>query len=132
MFKYVTCNGLCTFTSVHTCSSLYTYTSLYACSGLHRMLMGFEDKSAYALCTFAYFSGSPSDEVKLFRGRTEGIIVSPRGPSDFGWDPCFQPDGFKQTYAEMPKDQKNSISHRSKALQALKNFLADLSTGDEL
>lgn len=90
------------------------------------MLAGFEDKSAYALCTFAYFSGIENDDVKLFEGRTEGEIVSPRGPHDFGWDPCFQPAGYQQTYAEMPKDTKNQISHRSKALLALKDFLVKL------
>ncbi|KAE8610741.1 hypothetical protein XENTR_v10012227 [Xenopus tropicalis] len=38
--------------------------------GLHRMLEGFEDKSAFALCTFAYFNGNPDDSVLLFRGKT--------------------------------------------------------------
>ncbi|KAB5573168.1 hypothetical protein DKX38_000362 [Salix brachista] len=46
----------------------------------------------------------------------KGKIVPARGPDDFGWDPIFQPDGYEQTYAEMPKDEKNKISHRSKAL----------------
>lgn len=45
-------------------------------------------------------------------GRTEGAIVAARGPSDFGWDPIFEAAGFGQTYAEMDKDIKNSISHR--------------------
>ncbi|KAG2461385.1 ITPA pyrophosphatase, partial [Polypterus senegalus] len=79
--------------------------------GLYKLLAGFEDKSALALCTFAYSSGRAAP-VLLFRGVTEGRIVEPRGPRDFGWDPCFLPDGFEQTYAEMPKEQKNQISHR--------------------
>ncbi|XP_032129073.1 inosine triphosphate pyrophosphatase-like isoform X3 [Sapajus apella] len=37
---------------------------------LHQLLAGFEDKSAYALCTFAFSTGDPSQPVRLFRGRT--------------------------------------------------------------
>ncbi|XP_041064817.1 inosine triphosphate pyrophosphatase [Carcharodon carcharias] len=93
--------------------------------GLYKMLAGFEDKSAYALCTFAYSTGNPKDPVKLFRGKTPGKIVDPRGPRNFGWDPCFQPDGFDQTYAEMPKAVKNSISHRYKALRELADYFIE-------
>ncbi|XP_070581934.1 inosine triphosphate pyrophosphatase-like [Ptychodera flava] len=93
-------------------------------AGLHKLLTGWEDKSAYALCTFAYSSGKPGDPVQLFRGKTTGKIVEPRGPPDFGWDPCFQPDGFDQTYAEMAKEQKNAISHRGKALQVLAEYFS--------
>lgn len=89
--------------------------------GLFKMLAGFEDKSATAVCTFAYTSGE-NDEVLLFQGKTDGHIVNPRGPRDFGWDPCFQPNGFQKTYAELPKETKNSISHRFKAVDALKNY----------
>lgn len=90
--------------------------------GLHKLLTGWEDKSAYALCTFAFSSGNPDDKIKLFRGKTDGCIVEPRGPRNFGWDPCFQPDGFKETYAEMSKEVKNEISHRYRALQEMQNF----------
>ncbi|XP_073499236.1 inosine triphosphate pyrophosphatase [Phyllobates terribilis] len=90
--------------------------------GLHRMLAGFEDKSAFALCTFAYSTGNPEDPVLLFRGKTLGQIVSPRGPRDFGWDPCFQPDGYEQTYAELPKEVKNSLSHRYRALKEMSDY----------
>ncbi|KAF7473581.1 Hypothetical predicted protein [Marmota monax] len=38
--------------------------------GLYQLLTGFEDKSAYALCTFALSTGEPSEPVRLFRGRT--------------------------------------------------------------
>ncbi|XP_075040150.1 inosine triphosphate pyrophosphatase [Mixophyes fleayi] len=90
--------------------------------GLHQMLAGFEDKSAYALCTFAFSTGNPDDPVLLFRGKTLGQIVSPRGPRDFGWDPCFQPDGYEETYAELPKEVKNRISHRYRALKEMSEY----------
>uniref|UniRef100_A0A0B7ATK0 Inosine triphosphate pyrophosphatase n=1 Tax=Arion vulgaris TaxID=1028688 RepID=A0A0B7ATK0_9EUPU len=92
-------------------------------AGLHKMLHGFEDKSAYAQCIFAYSSGKKEDKIHIFDGRCNGQIVEPRGPNSFGWDPVFQPDGFTQTYAEMPSETKNKISHRSKAVAALKEFL---------
>ena len=85
------------------------------------MLAGFEDKSAYALCIFAY--GEPGKEVQLFTGRTDGKIVDPRGPRTFGWDACFEPDNFDQTYAELSKETKNTISHRYKAIDAFRKYL---------
>ncbi|GAB0192809.1 inosine triphosphate pyrophosphatase [Grus japonensis] len=90
--------------------------------GLYKLLAGFEDKSAYALCTFAFSTGNPEEPVRLFKGQTHGLIVEPRGPRDFGWDPCFQPNGYDQTYAELPKAVKNSISHRYRALSELSAF----------
>ncbi|KAM3838698.1 inosine triphosphate pyrophosphatase isoform 1-T1 [Vipera latastei] len=90
--------------------------------GLYKLLAGFEDKSAYALCTFAFSTGNPDDPVKLFKGQTQGHIVEPRGPRDFGWDPCFQPEGYTETYAELPKYVKNSLSHRYKALKELSAY----------
>ncbi|XP_066587713.1 inosine triphosphate pyrophosphatase [Prorops nasuta] len=90
--------------------------------GLYKMLHGWEDKTAEAICTFAYCAGGEEDPVILFQGRTRGTIVDPRGPRDFGWDPCFQPAGFEKTYAELPKEEKNKISHRSKALHELKKY----------
>ncbi|XP_056631926.1 inosine triphosphate pyrophosphatase [Diorhabda sublineata] len=93
--------------------------------GLHQMLHGFDDKSAKAVCTFAYHPGGAEDEVILFQGITNGTIVSPRGPRDFGWDPCFEPEGYNVTYAEMPKSEKNKISHRYKALDSLKAYFTN-------
>lgn len=54
----------------------------------------------------------------------QGCIVLPRGPPDFGWDPIFQPDGFDETYAEMDSTVKNTISHRYRALAALRDHFA--------
>jgi len=90
--------------------------------GLYRMLDGWEDKSAYALCTFAY--GSRNSDIKLFEGKCDGVIVPPRGPRDFGWDPCFQPIGYTQTNAEMDKAEKQKISHFTIALNNLQKYLS--------
>jgi len=90
--------------------------------GLNNLLAAYEDKTAYAQCIFAFSSPSLSDPV-YFIGKTPGRIVNARGPHNFGWDPIFLPDGFDQTYAELPTDIKNGISHRYKALALLKEYL---------
>ncbi|KAK9180249.1 hypothetical protein WN943_029457 [Citrus x changshan-huyou] len=92
--------------------------------GLNNLLMAYEDKSAYALCGFAFALG-PNIEPITFLGKTPGKIVPARGPNDFGWDPIFQPNGYDQTYAEMAKEEKNKISHRSKALAMVKSHFAE-------
>lgn len=91
--------------------------------GLNNILKAYEDKSAYAMCVFSLALG-PTIEPITFTGKTQGKIVPPRGPNDFGWDPIFQPEGYEQTYAEMPKEEKNKISHRSRALEKVKSHFA--------
>ncbi|KAJ7293975.1 inosine triphosphate pyrophosphatase-like protein [Mycena rebaudengoi] len=93
--------------------------------GLNAMLAGFPTKAAWALCTFAYSAG-PGSEPILFEGRTDGTIVPARGPGIFGWDNAFEPTATGLTYAEMPTDQKNKISHRYKALEKLREYLHSL------
>ncbi|XP_028164663.1 inosine triphosphate pyrophosphatase [Ostrinia furnacalis] len=94
--------------------------------GLSKMLTGWEDKSAKAVCTFAYCEGSCEDsDVILFQGITKGQIVEPRGTRDFGWDCVFQPEGYTKTYAELPKEEKNTISHRYKALDKLRKYFIE-------
>jgi len=93
--------------------------------GLNAMLVGFPTKAAEAVCTFAYSAG-PGTEPVLFEGRTEGTIVPARGPKVFGWDAVFEPLGTGLTYAEMPDDQKNKLSHRYKALEKLRVYLHSL------
>lgn len=58
-------------------------------------------------------------------GKVEGkIIESPRGFEGFGYDPIFMPNGFDITFAEMPLDKKNSISHRFIAMSKMKEILS--------
>ncbi|KFY26327.1 hypothetical protein V493_04163 [Pseudogymnoascus sp. VKM F-4281 (FW-2241)] len=92
--------------------------------GLNKLLAGFEDKTAQSVCTFAYSEG-PGHEPIIFQGRTDGKIVPARGAIAFGWDPIFEYGPAGQTYAEMPKAEKNKISHRGKALDKLKAWLLE-------
>jgi XTP/dITP diphosphohydrolase len=59
-----------------------------------------------------------------FEGVLPGTIIdAPRGHGGFGYDPVFVPDGSTKTLAELTMDEKNAISHRSRAIQKLLNFL---------
>lgn len=59
-----------------------------------------------------------------FDGTVNGTITKEiRGVDGFGYDPIFVPDGFDRTFAEMTLEEKNAISHRAKAVQALVDFL---------
>lgn len=62
--------------------------------------------------------------VRYFEGIVNGEIISERkGVKGFGYDPVFLPDGHEQTFAEMPLDEKNKISHRARAVSKLVEFL---------
>lgn len=64
--------------------------------------------------------------VHTFEGVCPGTITTePYGEGGFGYDPLFRPDGHDQTFAEMPAAVKNQISHRRRALDALRQFLSD-------
>lgn len=60
----------------------------------------------------------------LFHGQVAGSITTgPRGMSGFGYDPVFVPEGHQRTFAEMSMQEKNALSHRARAMQALAAFL---------
>lgn len=61
---------------------------------------------------------------ELFTGIAGGeITLEKTGTKGFGYDPIFQPLGYKETFAELSLEIKNEISHRGKATQKLINFL---------
>ena len=76
--------------------------------------------------TLIGYAQSP-DQIHFFEGSISGIIVAPRGNSQFGWDPIFQPDGHTQTFAEMGHEMKSSLSMRKIATQKLKSHLTNSS-----
>jgi len=69
--------------------------------------------------------------LATFEGIVEGRIAdNVRGVLGFGYDPIFVPDGFEQTFGELPVEVKNAISHRAKAVHALADRLRRLELGD--
>ena len=65
--------------------------------------------------------------VQEFEGAVEGKITETKaGEGGFGYDPIFVPEGYEKTFAELSKDEKNSISHRGRAIQKLVVLLKTL------
>ncbi len=81
-------------------------------------LKGKEDTSAHYTSAIALVY--PDGREVCAEGYMYGkIIDTPRGERGFGYDPIFIMDGESRTVAEMTDDEKNAVSHRAKALEAL-------------
>jgi XTP/dITP diphosphohydrolase len=66
-----------------------------------------------------------------FEGVVNGkILESPRGLGGFGYDPIFQPEESTLSFAEMPLEEKNKMSHRARAIQKLCAFLENISADE--
>jgi len=81
------------------------------------------DRSASFITTLCYIDEQGGEH--FFRGEIKGIIAfEPRGGNGFGYDPVFIPvDGDGSTFAEMSASDKNTLSHRARAIQQLKTYL---------
>ncbi|MCI5969933.1 MAG: XTP/dITP diphosphatase [Clostridia bacterium] len=84
----------------------------------------FEKRTARYVCAIAIVF--PDGEKHIFKQTCEGYILDEEvGNGGFGYDPLFYFPEFKTTLANVPLDVKNTVSHRSKALEELKKFLAE-------
>jgi XTP/dITP diphosphohydrolase len=87
---------------------------------LHEM-NGKQDRSAFYKAVICLVWGG---RTLFFEGICQGTIAhAPQGDGGFGYDPVFIPAGHGQTFAELPLQVKNQISHRGKALEKLLHFL---------
>lgn len=87
---------------------------------LLQALAGETDRRAAFVCVLALVGA----EERSFEGRISGTITEEMaGVGGFGYDPIFVPEGYSITFAEMPAEEKNKISHRARALEKLKQFL---------
>jgi XTP/dITP diphosphohydrolase len=83
---------------------------------------GIRDRNARFRTVISLISNG---NIKHFEGIAEGrIIEAARGKEGFGYDPVFVPDGYEHSFAEMPLELKNQISHRGKAIHKLVSYLA--------
>ena len=66
----------------------------------------------------------PDGKVLAARGECPGVILhEERGDGGFGYDPLFLPDGLDKTFAQVTQEEKNTVSHRAKALEKLEELL---------
>ena len=83
-----------------------------------------EQRTARFVCAIA--AVLPNKEVLVTRETIEGYIgFEPAGENGFGYDPIFYVDKYHCSTAQLPADQKNELSHRGKALRAMRKELVE-------
>lgn len=112
-------DGLGGFPGVYSAYALKTIGT----AGILKLLDGADDRAARFVAVIGY--KAPGEDVRLFRGECAGRIADAPQSSGhgFGFDPIFVPEGESRTFAELPLDVKNGISHRGRALDAFVAWL---------
>lgn len=81
-----------------------------------------KERSARFHCVLVLAKGGKV--IGTFDGRVEGVIINePKGDGGFGYDPLFVPEGYCESFAQLPGEVKNQLSHRGKALEKLRQAL---------
>ena len=92
-------------------------------------LAGQADRSAHYVCVLVFVRRPDDPQPLIAEGEWHGEIVdSPRGEGGFGYDPYFLLSDEGVTAAELPAEEKNSRSHRGKALTKLVAQLTSVRT----
>ena len=84
------------------------------------------DRSAEFVCVIACVFPEELDKGLFFEGKTQGTIIHEyKGKGGFGYDPLFYYQPMDKTFAEMTAEEKNSISHRGKAIELFAQNMKD-------
>jgi XTP/dITP diphosphohydrolase len=93
---------------------------------LLRQLAQHTDRRGHYICVLVAVRAAEDPEPLVAEARWHGeVLLAPRGAGGFGYDPLFFVPELGCTAAELPAAEKNRISHRGQALQALRQRLAD-------
>jgi len=102
--------------------SSYVYKRL-GCAGVLKLLEGAPSRGATFETVFLHRTGGTHE---VFHGTCLGTIADrEKGPGGFGFDPIFTPEGASQTFAEMSLTEKNTYSHRGRAVDELARYLVN-------
>jgi XTP/dITP diphosphohydrolase len=83
-----------------------------------------DNRAAYFICVVVYYDGQ---NLISAEGKVHGTIIDqPRGDNGFGYDPLFLYHEKNKTFAELSSEEKNKVSHRSRALKQLKEKLTPI------
>ena len=89
---------------------------------VRKKLKNKKDKSAYFNCTIVLYH--PDGTYESFDGKTTGVIIEEeKGSKEFGYDCIFLSDDLGKTFGEATAEEKNSVSHRKRAIEKLKKVL---------
>lgn len=89
---------------------------------LLKNLKGIKNRKARYVCAICVYH--PKGDYRIVEETCNGIIIDDaRGENGFGYDPYFYFEEFNKTFAEISLEEKNEVSHRSKALRSLKEIL---------
>jgi len=95
------------------------------CLRLLELMAEAQDRTAEFITVLCLFDVL-TNKTEYFEGRVTGRIgFELRGSEGFGYDPLFVPDGYDKTFAELGVDVKNSLSHRSRALEAFSQHMKE-------
>ena len=107
-------------------SSRFAPTDAERISKLLKMIEDVPDEKRTARFRCAVALVNPSGEIRVREGRVEGTILrEPRGSGGFGYDPIFYVAETGKTMAELESAEKNAISHRGRALAAIKEVIIE-------
>ena len=103
--------------------SRYVYDTI-GLQGILKQMENLENRQGYFKCVLGLLLEN-GDKHK-FVGECKGTIIKEmRGDNGFGYDPIFIPEGHDMTFAELPPEAKNEISHRGRAMQKLIKFISE-------
>jgi XTP/dITP diphosphohydrolase len=98
-------------------------------AGLLKLMENVKNRKATFRSAIAYCDGE-SGKTVCFLGETKGEITTQERQKDFksafGFDPIFQPQGSKKTFAEMTLEEKNGFSHRAQAVNKFAEWYKSL------
>lgn len=93
---------------------------------LLKNLDGISDRAASFMCVLSVAQGG--EVIQRFTGECKGSLLrAETGEGGFGYDPLFVPDGYEKSFAEIPGEEKNKLSHRGLALEKFKAWIASQS-----
>lgn len=107
-------------------SARYANTPQARIDRVLKEMQGIENRFARFKCCMTLLN--PEGEVAFSHtGVCEGSIINEqRGINGFGYDPIFLLDGLDKTMAELSEEEKNKMSHRGKALEAILNYVKNV------
>ena len=107
-------------------SARYAQTPQLRINRVLNEMEGIKDRRAHFTCSMTLIAPN-GDTAFSCEGTCNGsIIEKQRGTNGFGYDPIFLLDGDARTMAELSEDEKNQVSHRSRALEQVINYIKAL------